>query len=85
MKAEVILEVVNELVGYTRPCGDTALDKTVLKNQEKLIELAYYSINALIGNASYRNRVEHSVSEIGNKAYAELIELYDMIKEAIET
>lgn len=84
MKVEVILEVVDKLIGGTRPCGDTALDNIALANQEKLIELAYYSINTLIGNASYRDRVEYSISAVGNKAYTELVELADMIKEAIE-
>lgn len=84
MKSETILEVVGELVGYTEPYGDSAVDEIRYENQEKIIDLIVNGIEDLIKNSKYRHRAEYSMRKIGDRAYKSLEELYQMIKYAIE-
>lgn len=76
MKAETILEVVGQLIGYCEPYGDEAIDETRYSNQEKIILLVQNGIDDLINNAKYKDRAEHSMSHIGKRAY-EALELLD--------
>lgn len=84
MKSETILEVVNKLVGYTTPYGNSREDRIAYDNQEKLIYLATSLIEELIDNSEYVNRNEYSMFKIGDRAYKSLEELYQMIEDAIK-
>lgn len=84
MKSETILEVVDELVGCTEPYGDTNIDEVRYENQEKLIDLVMDGIETLIKNSKYRYRTEYSMYKIGDRAYASLKELYNIIKYDVE-
>ena len=84
MKSEIILEVVNELVGYTEAYGDSREDEVAYDNQEKLIDLVTNLVEELIENSKYVNRSEYSVFKIGDRAYKSLEELYQMIECSIK-
>lgn len=83
MKKETLLEVVSELVGYTEPYGDTNVDKVRYENQEKIIELVMNGIEDLINNATYKDRQEYSMAQIGGRAYETLEKLHRLIEDAI--
>ena len=84
MKSETILEVVNELIGYTGAYGDSGEDRIAYDNQEKLIYLVTSLVEELIDNSEYVNRSEYSMFKIGDRAYKSLEELYQMIEDAIK-
>ena len=79
MKSETILEVTTELIGSIEPYGDTRIDEIRYENQEKLIDLVTYGIEALIENSKYIHKQEHSMWKIGDRAYRTLEEISKMI------
>jgi len=78
-----MLEVVGLLVGYSEPYGDSAIDETRYKNQEKIISLVENGIEDLINNSKYKNRTEQSIAKIGNRAYETLKTLQILIEQNI--
>lgn len=83
MKKETLLEVVSELIGYTEPYGDSNIDKVRFDNQEKIIELVMNGIEDLINNATYKDRPEYSMAQIGGRAYETLEELHKIIEDSL--
>ena len=81
--AETILEVINKLVGYIEPYGETYHDKKAYDNQEELIYIIRELIGVLGANSRYKNRVEYSVKKIGERAHGSLKNLYDIIGDII--
>lgn len=80
MTSETVLEVVEYLVGYTKPTGDITIDETRYNNQEKIANLVANGLEDLINNSKYKDSTESSVSKIGNRAYETLEVFYGWIK-----
>ena len=83
MNSETILEVINRLVGDIEPYGESHHDEIAYDNQEELIYIIQELIDALGANSRYKNRVQYSVKEIGERAYDSLKDLYDIIGDII--
>lgn len=83
MESKTIMEVISCLVGYTEPYGDTDVDETRYENQEKIIDLVMNGVEDLIENAKYRNRAEYSMKKIGSRAHEVLVELNEIIENAL--
>ena len=83
MKADIILEVINKLVGNIEPHGESYHDEIAYDNQEELIYRIRELIGALGANSRYKNRVEYSVKKIGERAHDSLKDLYDIIGDII--
>lgn len=83
MNSETILEVINRLVGDIEPYGETYHDEKAYDNQENLIFITKELVNTLVINSRYKNRVQYSVKEIGERAYDSLKGLYDVIGDII--
>ena len=77
MKSEVIIEVIDRLVGSIQPYGSTQIDEERLKNLEILLEVMDEYINKIIDVTKYRNRHEYSILEIAERAYDWLVGLRD--------
>ena len=68
ISGSTIIAVVDELIGYTEPYGDTYVDHDRLVNQQKLKELTEHLIRRLLDSAEGRKRVEYSMKQIGEDA-----------------
>lgn len=77
MKSEVIIEVIDKLVGSIEPYGSTQIDEERLKNLENLLEVMDEYIKEIIDVIKYRNRYEYSILAIANRAYDWLVDLRD--------
>lgn len=77
MKSDVIIEVIDKLVGSIEPYGSTQIDEERLKNLETLLEVMDEYIGEIIDVTKYRNRYEYSILAIANRAYDWLIGLRD--------
>lgn len=68
MNDSTIIEVVNKLIGATMPVGDTRVDDKRLENVKKLGAL-YQHLDARMKElATYSDRHEFSMQEIGEEA-----------------
>ena len=83
MKSEVIIEVIDRLVGSIEPYGSESIDKERLENLETLIEILDEYINEMIDVTKYRNRYEYSILKIADRAYEWLVELRDYTDEIV--
>lgn len=83
MNSEVIIEVIDRLVGSIEPYGSTQIDEERLKNLETLLEVMDEYINEIIDVTKYRNRYEYSILEIANRAYDWVVGLRDYTDEIV--
>lgn len=83
MNSELIIEVINKLIGSIEPYGSESIDKERLENLETLIEVVDEYINEIIHAAKYRNRYEYSILKIADRAYEWLVELRDYTNEIV--
>lgn len=83
MKSDVIIEVIDRLVGSIEPYGSTQIDEERLKNLENLLEVMDEYINEIIDVTKYRNRYEYSILEIAERAYDWLVGLRDYTDEIV--
>lgn len=83
MKSEVIIEVIDRLVGSIEPYGSTQIDEERLKNLETLLEVMDEYISEIIDAAKYRNRYEYSILAIANRAYDWIVDLRDYTDEIV--
>lgn len=83
MKSEVIIEVIDRLVGSVEPYGSTEIDKERLENLETLLEIMDEYIKEIEEVTRFRNRYEYSILAIANKAYDWLVGLRDYTDEIV--
>lgn len=77
MKSEVIIEVIDRLVGSIEPYGSTQIDKERLENLETLLEVMDKYIKEIKEVTRFRNRYEYSILEIAERAYDWIVDLRD--------
>ena len=75
MKTFALIEIIDELIGHTRPMGETTHDNHANKNLSELIELSELIIKRIESLAEARHDTRHSVKLIGEKAYKHRIKL----------
>ena len=83
MKSDVIIEVIDRLVGSIEPYGSESIDKERMENLETLIEVMDEYISEIIKAARYRNRYEYSILKIANRAYEWLDELREYVEDEL--
>ena len=83
MKSEVIIEVIDRLVGSIEPYGSTQIDEERLKNLENLLDIMDEYINEIIDVTKYRNRYEDSILARADRAYDWLVDLRDYIDDIV--
>lgn len=83
MKSEVIIEVIDRLIGSIEPYGSTQIDAERLENLEILLDVMDEYIKEIIHAAEYRNRYEYSILAIANRAYEWLDGLREYVDEAL--
>lgn len=83
MKSEVIIEVIDRLIGSIEPYGSTQIDAERLENLEILLDVMDEYIKEIIHAAEYRNRYEYSILAIADRAYDWLVDLRDYTNEIV--
>lgn len=83
MKSEVIIEVIDKLVGSIEPYGSSQIDEERLRNLETLLDVMDEYINEIIDVTKYRNRYEYSILRIADRAYDWLADLRDYTDEIV--
>ena len=79
-----LYDVVKKLVGCIEPYGDSCIDGIRSENLDEHVDITCNMVVDLIETAKFKNRSEHSIKIMGNKAYRELLNLKDMVDEVIE-
>ena len=72
-----ITKLIDAMVGCTDPVGDSATDKTIEDNLKTLIDVTNWCLDGLYSAARFRKSQYRSMSDIGERAYASLLEYKD--------
>ena len=83
MNSEVIIEVLDRLIGSIQPYGSTQIDVERMENLEILLEVMDEYINEIRDVAKYRNRHEYSILAMADRAYDWLVGLRDYVDEIV--
>ena len=78
-----IVNIVEKLIGDTRPTGDSGEDHIAKLNQRELIMLVDCLTDKLVDNAKYVGRGEGSMDEVGQEAMDAIGELKDKLGEMV--
>lgn len=76
-----ICNVLEILVGETEPIADSAVDADREENLKKLIDVGGWVLDALYYTAKHRKSQYHSSNQVGERAYAAMLEWKDWIAE----
>ncbi len=68
MEAEEIYKVVKKLIGNIEPVGETNEDNRRMENLKEIIDLTHGLLLDIEFVSTYKDRVEYSVKEAGEKA-----------------
>lgn len=79
-----ITDIVDKLIGDTRPIGESGVDSVGRQNQIELIYLIDSLTDILCNNARYANRQEGSMSIIGKDAKVAIKELIEKLNDSLE-
>ena len=79
MNSEVIIEVLDRLIGSVEPYGSTQIDAERLENLETLLEVTDECIKKIADVAKFINRYEYSIKEMAYRAYEYLADLNDYL------
>ena len=78
-----IYEIVKKIVGSIEPYGNSNIDEERSNNLNEHIILTYSLARDLIDVAEFKDRPERSIHNLGSNAYDSLLELKEMIDDAI--
>ena len=85
VKSETQIEVMEKLVGPFTALGDASRDDQRLENLQELGATLDYFIGGICEEAFNVNRYEHSMNQSGKTAVSILQELYDAIRNTLES
>ena len=75
MNSEVIIEVLDRLIGSVQPYGSTQIDAERMENLEVLLEVTDECIKKIADVAKFINRHEYSIKKMADRSYEYLAEL----------
>ena len=79
LKSDEITKMVDLMIGRTDPAGDSAIDHDREENLKKLIDLVDWCFDGMYDAARHRKSFERSVRDIGERAYAAMLEWKEWI------
>lgn len=74
-----ITKILNATIGATDPVGDSSIDPTIEDNLKTLIDITNWCMDGLYSAARFRKSHYRSMADIGERAYASLLEYKDWI------
>ena len=69
-----ITKILNTLIGMTEPAADSAIDEVVEDNLKTLIDVINWCLDGVYDAARHRKSPYGSARDIGERAYAALLE-----------
>lgn len=84
LTAEEIEKLLDQLIGFTEPVGDSAVDAVCRKNLLLLIDVTEHCLLRIAEASSWRNETWGSSAEVGQLAHAALQAFGRMIWEDTE-
>ena len=74
MTTEEICKLLEIVVGDTEPVADSARDVQIEENLKTLIDIGDWVLDRLLYAAGYRKEPDYSSRQIGERAYAAMLE-----------
>lgn len=84
MKAEIVIEVIEKLIGYVQSVGSCHIDNERYENLKELKQVMYYFTDILIEESYGADSYMGSVARSGKYARKTLVNLKEKIDEALE-
>ena len=84
MNENEIIKLLGILIGGTEAVGDSAVDHQVEANLKTLIDVTNWCLDGIHQSSFTRHRFEGSMKDIGERAFASLVEFRDWLNEVIE-
>lgn len=79
-----IIKLLENLIGATEAVGDTWADEKIEKNLKTLIDVANWCIYGVAQSSETKNRIEHSMRRIGERAFGALLDWKEWLSERSE-
>lgn len=79
-----ITKLLNAMIGVTEPYADSAIDERVDSNLKTLIDVTNWCLDGIYYSARHRKSEYQSARQIGERAYAAMLEWKDWISECEE-
>lgn len=74
-----IIKVIDSMIGRTEPAGDCAIDHVVEDNVRTLIDVMDGCLDRMYEAATYRKSEYGSQRDVGERAYAAMLEWRDWL------
>ena len=81
LNADIISEVVRELIGEIKPCGDSAIDKERRTNLHKLIHVMDVLLDDVCEITTQRDRKEGSICQMVDMVEDAIMDWHDSIED----
>lgn len=78
-EANEITKLMNVMIGGTEPYADSAIDLKIDSNLRTLIDVVNWCLDGIYDAARYRKSEYRSAMDIGERAYASLLQWKDWI------
>lgn len=79
-EAKEITKLMEMMIGGTEPCADSAIDLRVDSNLRTLIDVINWCLDGIYDAARYRKSEYRSAMDIGERAYASLLQWKEWIE-----
>lgn len=83
-ESKEIVKIIDTLIGNTEPVADSAIDEKVNRNLMMLIDVINWCLDGVYDAARHRKSTYGSQRDVGERAYAAMIEWKDWIEEREE-
>lgn len=84
MNDHEIIKLLGILIGDTEAVGDSNIDKKREANLKTLIDVANWCLDGIHQSSFTRHRPERSMRDIGERAFASLVEFREWLNDVIE-
>lgn len=79
-----IIKVIDAMIGRTEPAGDSSIDHVVEDNVRTLIDVMDGCLDRMYEAAKYRKSEYGSQRDVGERAYAAMLEWRDWLNDKEE-
>ena len=83
-ESKEIAKIIDTLIGSTEPVADSAIDEKVNRNLMVLIDVINWCLDGVYDAARHRKSPYGSQRDVGERAYAAMLEWKDWIAEREE-
>lgn len=84
MKSETVIKVIKKLIGDVEPAGEYYEDNINYQNLKELEQIMYHFTNKLVLQSYLADSREYSIKRSGEYAKRILVNMKDLIDDALE-